>query len=174
MNRLKCGLTFSYVKRAFSSTELRLYLSDVITLLLLALLIFFPMSMASSPGKPIRITQTLVCFQQALVCHFVLLLLFCCWLTKRREGIIIVPLLPYLPWIVHMVLYWIGVRGVFVNSHDTLGCFTPEPWDQFQYSLTALKPTIDMAIWLYTLPFILYIFSRVSTVWKVQRPKLLF
>lgn len=40
------------------------------------------------------------------------------------------------------VLYWIGVQGVFVSSHDTLGCFTPESWDRFQYSLTALKPTI--------------------------------
>lgn len=28
------------------------------------------------------------------------------------------------------------------GPHDTLGCFTPESWDRFQYSLTALKPTI--------------------------------
>lgn len=26
--------------------------------------------------------------------------------------------------------------------HDTPGCFTPDRWERFQYSLTALKPTI--------------------------------
>lgn len=43
---------------------------------------------------------------------------------------------------IRLVLYWIGVRGVFVSGHDTLGCFTPETWDRFQYSLTTLKPAI--------------------------------
>lgn len=42
--------------------------------------------------------------------------------------------------------YWIGVLGVFVSSHDTLGCFTPESWERFQYSLTALDAVIQNAI----------------------------
>lgn len=32
--------------------------------------------------------------------------------------------------------------GCLSTGHDTLGCFTPESWDRFQYCLTALKPSI--------------------------------
>lgn len=41
------------------------------------------------------------------------------------------------------MLFWIGVRGVFQWVATTLlGALHLEPWERFQYSLTALKPTI--------------------------------